>query len=1132
MKKITFSNFVSSLGFSGFPSEYQEESGFKLDFSKENLKIDQYTNQSKTKGVSTLILLFVLFLCSNFLSAQNANVTIDGNALDWSNNVNIKHVQDPFGNGVLDNQFTLGSKDFLFANQLGWSIGQTKAKNDIANGGFALSNKVEYLDANNNTIVLNGKFLVFAGDRTSNNGDAQIGFWFYLNSTAPVEVNGNRYFAPPHTPGDLLVLADFTGGGRLGTVKVYRWITTNITSPGSTVVPNTNGNLETTNIASIVAENNGGATTVPAGWNFLSTTYDTNEFYEGFVDLGQIGGITNFTCSGTVLLETRSSQSVTASLDDFIGSTLGEVPTVTVNSQSICVGQTTSLTATPSPAGTYTYAWTGPNGFTSSSPTISNLTVSGSYSVTVTNQAGCPSSPGTGTVTNYPVTLDNTASGTVCVGSKFTYEGTDYLPGTYNIARTDANGCSWKTVLTVTNYPVTQDNTASGTVCVGSKFTYEGTDYLPGTYNIARTDANGCSWKTVLTVTNYPVTPDNTASGTVCTGFKYTYEGIEYAPGTYNIARTDANGCSWKTVLTVTNYPVTPDNTASGQVCVGDKYTYEGVEYTPGTYDIARTDANGCSWKTVLTVIENPLPSITCVEPISPTVKCGVTIADAQIATDSLFADWLASFENPNGYDISISYEYNPISAKPLSGNSPINPLFGNVVSVKATWTVTNTITGCKNSCSSTFTIDNGCKIACSSDKTDVLCEGTETGTITINADGGTTPYTVYLYKAGNSYPNYDYIKTGITTSPFSVVFENLAAGTYTYDVIDSNFAITADACNGEIVIGRGTPCGSNCTYTQGYYGNEGGTSCANGVSYSTKGLIAKALSSYPSGTMKIGKPGNGIIGDPNRFGRSISISNNAVDIQKIIDFLPGGGGSVVLSSGDFLISGLPSSYLKKGNINNTLLAQTITLGLNIGIDSDLGSFALKVGKLAIAMPQGGCGSEIPKTRSCSYDIYTPTINEYKYYDMPAVFGLLPTPTVQGLFDMANTALGGGTLPAGITLSNLASAVDLINNVFDECRISMGYDQTPLTCVVNRASFDVNPVPVIDYATITYQFSYTSNVTIEVRNNLGVLLSTYVDPTPSYLGKVVSLPYLFGVNGVYFIKVITNIGSTTKQITH
>ena len=96
----------------------------------------------------------------------------------------------------------------------------------------------------------------------------------------------------------------------------------------------------------------------------------------------------------------------------------------------------------------------------------------------------------------------------------------------------------------------------------------------------------------------------------------------------------------------------------------------------------------------------------------------------------------------------------------------------------------------------------------------------------------------------------------------------------------------------------------------------------------------------------------------------------------------------------------------------------------------------------------------------------------------------------------------------------------------------MGYDQTPLTCVVNRASFDVNPVPVIDYATITYQFSYTSNVTIEVRNNLGVLLSTYVDPTPSYLGKVVTLPYLFGVNGVYFIKVITNIGSTTKQITH
>ena len=1024
MKTFTLSDYLGFLGAKNLVFSDCVESSFKLDFSKNSLKEEGISTQSSSgRGIGGLILLFILFLCSNFLSAQI--ITVDGLTSDWSNNPTVKHVQDAFGNGVVDNQFTEGSKDFLFANELAWVIGQTKAKNDIANGGFGLANQVKYVDVNNVTQTLNGNYLVFAGDRTSNNGDAQIGFWFYLNSTAPVEVNGDRYFAPPHARGDLLVLADFTGGGRLGTVKVYRWIGGGATSPGSTVVPNTNGNLETTNVASIVAENNSGTPNVPNGWNFPSAQYDTNEFYEGFVDLSTIGGNTNFTCSATVLLETRSSQSVTASLDDFIGGTLGEVPIVTVNSATVCVGSSATLTATPSPAGTYTYAWTGPGGFTSSSNEIT-INVVGNYSVIITNSSGCSSSPASGNVTNYPVTPDNTASGQVCVGSKFTYEG------------------------------------------------------------------------------------------------------MEYLPGVYNIARTDGNGCSWKTVLTVTNYPVTPDNTASGQVCVGSKFTYEGMEYLPGVYNIARTDSNGCSWKTVLTVTENPLPVITCPDPASTTVLCGVTVAKAQENTDTEFSNWLAGFTyDANLYTVGISYEYDPVSAKPAIGEAPINPIiFGDIVKVTVTWTLTNNETGCKNSCWSTFTIDNACKIDCSSDKTDVLCEGTETGTITISAEGGTIPYTVHLYKEGSVSP--DYTKTGIMTSPFSVTFEDLAAGNYTYEVIDANYDTTKEVCNQElpIVVGSGTPCGAHCTYTQGYYGNEGGTSCADGVSYTTYNLINKALMSYPVGTdpetykMTIGLPG-----------KSISMSNSAADIAKIIQVLPGGGSSVALLAGDFPITGMPASYLKKGNINNTLLAQTITLGLNLGIDGTLGDFVLQAGTLATAAPQGGCGSEIPMPRSCSYDVYTPTINEYEYYTIPAVVNLLPNKTVQGLFDMANFALGGGTLPAGVTLSELAKAVDVINNAFDECRISMGYDQKPLTCIEDRAAFIVNPVPIVDYATVTYKFSYVSPVTIEVRSSVnGALLASYQDPTPSFYDKQFAIPYNFTTSGTYFIRIITNIGSSTKQV--
>ncbi|WP_299275015.1 hypothetical protein [uncultured Psychroserpens sp.] len=225
----------------------------------------------------------------------------------------------------------------------------------------------------------------------------------------------------------------------------------------------------------------------------------------------------------------------------------------------------------------------------------------GSHDIPRTDANGCPYKTIL-TVTAYDVTPDDAASGEVCVGETFEYEGNDYAVGSHDIPKTDANGCPYKTVLTVTAYDVTPDDAASGEVCVGETFEYEGNDYAVGSYDIPRTDANGCPYKTVLTVTAYDVTPDDAASGEVCVGETFEYEGNDYAVGSHDIPRTDANGCPYKTVLTVTAYDVTPDDTASGEVCEGNKYTYEGLEYEVGVYDIPKTDANGCPYTTVLTV--------------------------------------------------------------------------------------------------------------------------------------------------------------------------------------------------------------------------------------------------------------------------------------------------------------------------------------------------------------------------------------------------------------------------------------------------------------------------------------------------------------------------------------------------
>ncbi|HEX4956940.1 MAG TPA: hypothetical protein VFV46_02080, partial [Lacibacter sp.] len=284
----------------------------------------------KSKGLKLLqrLLLMFVLVCIGYTDVKAQSITIDGSATDWfSSNFNQftfrKYVPDAFGNGVVDNQFTEGSKDFFPANQLVWSISQTKAKNDIANAAAVLDNNILY----------------FAGDRTSNNGDAQIGFWLYLGGTGPVTVSGNNIFSPPHVDGDVLVLVNFTNGGRTGTVSVYQW-----DASGNGNVPNTNGNLRTTNLQGVAAQNNDANTPVPDGWSFISSTHDVNEFFEGQVDLGPLNLPT--LCNASFLLETRSSQSVTASLDDFAAGQFNITPDPpTTQSPSNCGPWTGNLTS-------------------------------------------------------------------------------------------------------------------------------------------------------------------------------------------------------------------------------------------------------------------------------------------------------------------------------------------------------------------------------------------------------------------------------------------------------------------------------------------------------------------------------------------------------------------------------------------------------------------------------------------------------------------------------------------------------------------------------------------------------------------------------------------------------------------
>ncbi len=345
----------------------------------------------------------------------------------------------------------------------------------------------------------------------------------------------------------------------------------------------------------------------------------------------------------------------------------------------------------------------------------------------------------------------------------------------------------------------------------------------------------------------------------------------------------------------------------------------------------------------------------------------------------------------------------------------------------------------------------------------------------------------------------------------------------------------------------------NTCTFTQGFYGNMGGISCnlqapvPGAPRRTTTWTITNAIGTYPS---LPAIPGSGdhvmLIG---KLGRSVYMNNTAADVAKIIQYLPGGGGSRELFAGNVSISGNMSAYLKKGKINNTLLAQNITLGLNLGNRSELGSFELQAGWLVTADLDGKCGATEAKIRTCNYRSTDPydlisVTNEYHYYNIDAsvIAAIGADPDVDGLFALANRALGNADgiigYEDGAGLSAIAEAVDNINKAFDGCRAFIGFNVPrcqPYSSSVptislkgnlnkqdqaetGQAGISVHPNPARGRFTIVLSNAIPGNKTLVITDATGreVYRRSVSVAAPMHQIPVV----LNNAQGIYFIKVV------------
>jgi hypothetical protein len=340
-------------------------------------------------------------------------------------------------------------------------------------------------------------------------------------------------------------------------------------------------------------------------------------------------------------------------------------PTVTVNSGSICSGNTISIT----PSGANSYSITG-NAFTV------NPGITTSYSVIGSSTAGCVSNNAISTITVNATPTISVNSGSLCTGNSFiiapsgantyTITGGNYtvspvINTSYSVTGTSASGCisSDYAVSTVTVNITPTVSVNSGSICSGNSFiittnganTYSitGGNFIvsPGitsSYSVTGTNTAGCiSDYAVSSITVHATPTLAVNSGSICSGDSfiiipsgantYTITGSVYtvspvATTSYSLTGASVEGCvSFSDAVCTVTVNTTPTvSVNSGSICSGnsfivtpsgaDTYSITGGSFVVSptittSYSVMGASAEGClSLKAISDVTVYATPSL------------------------------------------------------------------------------------------------------------------------------------------------------------------------------------------------------------------------------------------------------------------------------------------------------------------------------------------------------------------------------------------------------------------------------------------------------------------------------------------------------------------------------------------
>jgi uncharacterized repeat protein (TIGR01451 family)/gliding motility-associated-like protein len=525
-------------------------------------------------------------------------------------------------------------------------------------------------------------------------------------------------------------------------------------------------------------------------WNGFDLTSGSsaNLIITGTVNAGLDGNtITNSTtkASSDLYDPTTVGDDLTESI--VIGSSVLPLKVVKDSQTNInCNGSATGTINITISDGTppYTFAWTGPSSYSSTSEDLSGL-ASGTYNLTVTDskstaatlqviltQPAAALAASISAQTNVACFGGSTGSATVSVSggtSAYSYSwnttpvqttatATGLAAGTYTVTVTDANNCTTTASATITQPAAALAASISAqtnVACFGGS-TGSATVSVSG-----GTSAYSYSWNTT------PVQTTATATG--------------LAAGTYTVTVTDANNCTTTASATIiqpaaalaasisaqTNVACFGGTTGSATVSVSggtSGYTYSwapsgGTAATAtglaaGTYTVTVTDANNCT-TTASATITQPAAALAASISAQTNVACfGGSTGSATVSV--------------SGGTSAYSYSWN---TTPIQTNATATGL------AAGTYTVTVTdANNCSTTASANITQPAAALAASISAQTNVACFGGTTGSATVSVSGGTSAY------------SYSWNTTPIQTTATAT---GLAAGTYTVTVTDANNCTT-----------------------------------------------------------------------------------------------------------------------------------------------------------------------------------------------------------------------------------------------------------------------------------------------------------------------------------------------------